>query len=229
MSFFSRKRDNNDFDRREFDNNFDRDYEVNADVNNLNNYPHSGQPNYNNGARGNNRDLYGRQGNYANQDYQANYRNDNYRQTPYNPNFETPSSRESYTRNMGNVGGYNNTYTNNYTAQNIPQQPINNAYQPQSNVSPISEAGTGLVVCKPKNFQDVKSLIVSLRNSQSIIVDIGNIAENDAYRIMDYLSGAIFALKGSIQKIAKNMYALVPHGATIQIPHDLQNRLKEEK
>lgn len=225
MGFFNRRKDNEDFEQNGYDNNFDRDYEVNP-----NNIPQSGQPKYNNDNVVNRRDAYGRQDSFPqSREYGVNYRNDNYRQPPQRYNNDVPpSSREAYTRGISN-GAYFNPNYDNYGMQNPSQQPLPNSYQSQQNVTPKENiVGYNIVVSTPHNFQDVKSLIVSLRNNQSVIVDIGNIVESDAYRIMDYLSGAIFALNGSIQKIAKNMYALAPHGASIQIPHDIQNRMKED-
>lgn len=231
MSFFNRRKDNDDFEQNGYDNNFDRDYEVNTGGVNHNGIPQSGHPKYNNDNVVNRRDAYGRQDAFPQQrDYGANYRNDNYRQSQQRYNNDiAPSSREAYTRGISN-GAYFNPNYDNYGVQNPAQQSIPNPYQPQQNVANPKEniAGYNIVVSTPHNFQDVKSLIISLRNNQSVIVDIGNIVESDAYRIMDYLSGAIFALNGSIQKIAKNMYALAPHGASIQIPHDIQNRMKED-
>lgn len=234
MSFFNKRRYNDDNDNNDYNNNFDRDYEVNFNNGDNIDYSQPRQRGYDNNARVNRNGIDGQQYNYANQ-RGGNYNNqgNKYRQPqqPYNNDME-PNSRQSYFKEIGVDGPINNQNPNYYNVHNELSQPIPNAYPqqgvPMQNNVDGSIAGCNMVISTPRNFQDVKSLIVSLSNKQSVIVDIGNIVETDAYRIMDYLSGAIFALKGSIQKIAKNMYALAPHGSSIQIPHDIKNRLKEE-
>lgn len=82
----------------------------------------------------------------------------------------------------------------------------------------------GVVMTNPKTFYDVQVIIDGLRSCQSIIVDLSKINEKSSQRIMDYLSGAIYALGGSHQQIAEKLFVFTPEGVSIQGSTDLQKR-----
>lgn len=86
-----------------------------------------------------------------------------------------------------------------------------------------------VVVSYPRTYSDVQRLIDSLRNKQAAIVDIAKIDQRDAQRILDFLSGAIYALGGSQQRIASSIYLLTPGGISIKIPYELKERLERGK
>ena len=70
-------------------------------------------------------------------------------------------------------------------------------------------------VVLPKSFDDVTDLIARLKAREGLIVDFEGIPPHLAQRMLDFLSGAVFALGGAINKIKKKTYILVPHGVRI--------------
>ena len=82
--------------------------------------------------------------------------------------------------------------------------------------------GSDVTVCAPKSYSDVQNLIVTLRNNQSLIVDTDKINPNDMQRYLDFLSGAIFALGGSHQKIGKSLMLFTPAGSCVTVPCDIK-------
>lgn len=86
-----------------------------------------------------------------------------------------------------------------------------------------------VVVSYPRTYTDVQRLIDSLRSKQAAIVDIAKIDPRDAQRILDFLSGAIYALGGSQQRIATSIYLLTPGGISIKIPYELKEKLERGK
>ncbi|MGN0771147.1 MAG: cell division protein SepF [Christensenellales bacterium] len=85
-------------------------------------------------------------------------------------------------------------------------------------------AYNNVIITYPKTIQDVQTIIDSLRNRQAIIVDMSKINDKGCQRIMDYLSGAIYALGGAQQRIADNMFLFTPDGVSIQGPSDLRKK-----
>ncbi len=83
---------------------------------------------------------------------------------------------------------------------------------------------SNVIITYPKTIQDVQAIIDSLRNRQAIIVDMSKINDKGCQRIMDYLSGAIYALGGAQQRIADSMFLFTPDGVSIQGPSDLKKR-----
>ncbi len=77
---------------------------------------------------------------------------------------------------------------------------------------------SGVVINSPKTYEDVQRLIDHLKLREQVIVDFSNVDQQSVYRILDFMSGAIYALGGSIQPIHKNIFLFAPAGVTITIP-----------
>lgn len=71
-------------------------------------------------------------------------------------------------------------------------------------------------VIRPKNFNEIQLLLDSLKRSEGFIVDFENITVELAQRMLDFLSGAIYALEGKIEQIKDKMYIILPRGLNIK-------------
>ncbi len=87
-----------------------------------------------------------------------------------------------------------------------------------------SGGGTDVTICSPKSYSDVQNLIMTLKNNQALIVDTDKIAPKDMQRYLDFLSGAIYALGGSHQKVGKSLMLFTPAGSCITVPCDIKDR-----
>ncbi|MCI8612974.1 MAG: cell division protein SepF [Clostridia bacterium] len=79
-----------------------------------------------------------------------------------------------------------------------------------------------VVVYEPRTPEDVQILIDYLRRREPAIINLDNLEDEVvAQRILDYLSGAEYALGGSVHPIAGNIFLLTPEGVEITVPYDL--------
>ncbi len=84
--------------------------------------------------------------------------------------------------------------------------------------------GSNIIITYPRSHRDVRVIIDNLRRRQAIIVDLTRMPDMNAQRILDFLSGAIYSLDGSQQRIGPNMFLLTPGGMSIQVPIDIKKR-----
>jgi len=82
----------------------------------------------------------------------------------------------------------------------------------------------GVVINSPSTYEDVQLLIDHLKMREQVIVDFSSVNQTSVYRILDFMSGAIYALGGSIQQITKNIFLFAPAGVTITIPPQFNRR-----
>ncbi len=76
-----------------------------------------------------------------------------------------------------------------------------------------------IVLYSPRNASDVERLIDYLRRREPAIVDLDPISESpDAQRVLDFTSGAVYALNGRIIEIKSNMFLVVPEGIDVAKP-----------
>jgi len=75
--------------------------------------------------------------------------------------------------------------------------------------------GKNLIIYAPKDNKDIKVLIECLRRKEACIVNLGLIKPADAEKILQFLSGAVYALKGSIKRLQGDLFLMTPEGINI--------------
>jgi len=82
----------------------------------------------------------------------------------------------------------------------------------------ISVASTNafkLVLIEPKSFDECPKLVDGLKGRRPVIINLEKIETETAKKIFDFLSGATYALNGSVQKIANNIFIFAPESVDI--------------
>ena len=77
-----------------------------------------------------------------------------------------------------------------------------------------------LILFEPKNHKDVQTAVDYLRQNQSVLMNLSGLDGEDAGRILDFLSGAIYGLNGSILRYQQDSFILMPEGRKILTPND---------
>ena len=80
-----------------------------------------------------------------------------------------------------------------------------------------TSANSKMIVMHPKSFDDIQALIANLREGQSVIFNLDEVNKESAQRMLDFMSGAAFALGGSMQRIENTMFLVTAKGVGIQI------------
>ena len=68
----------------------------------------------------------------------------------------------------------------------------------------------------PDRFSDIETLVRRLKDREGVMVDFTDVPPHIAQRMLDFLSGATFALNGTINKIKYKTYLLIPRGVTVR-------------
>lgn len=82
--------------------------------------------------------------------------------------------------------------------------------QPESNI----------IMVEPTTHKEIQQVIDYLKQGQSIAVNLEGIADEDRMRILDFLSGAIYGLNGSILRWHGDLFLLTPEGHKILRPEN---------
>ena len=69
---------------------------------------------------------------------------------------------------------------------------------------------TKVMVMHPRGFADVQAIADHLKNRRPVVFYIGEMRTEEARRLIDFLSGAVYALNGHIQKIAPDTFICAP-------------------
>ena len=85
--------------------------------------------------------------------------------------------------------------------------------------------GPGMEVCviKPTSVDDAREITETLLNNQTVVLNLENLDVEIAQRIIDFISGATFAIDGNLQKISNYIFLVTP--TNVDISGDLQDLL----
>ena len=68
-----------------------------------------------------------------------------------------------------------------------------------------------VVLFHAKTFDDAAKAADELRKRKAVILNMENMDKALTRRVVDFLSGAVYALDGSVKKIAQSTYLFCPH------------------
>lgn len=98
-----------------------------------------------------------------------------------------------------------------------PENGRRNVNERLSEFSPAAkESGKGPVsVFSPTCYDDVETIINCLKTGKTAIVHLTGLKTETAIRILDLLSGAVYALDGGVYEMEKNIFMFSPSGVEI--------------
>ena len=67
----------------------------------------------------------------------------------------------------------------------------------------------------PTSFDDVEKIIDTLKSGKTAVVHLNNLKIETQIRVIDMLSGAIYALGGGVYEMEKNVFMFSPLGVEI--------------
>lgn len=85
-----------------------------------------------------------------------------------------------------------------------------------------------MVITQPTSFEQSEEICNYLKEKKSIIVNLEYVNKDVARRIIDFLSGAVHALNGYIQKISNSIFLIAPANYDIESDlarEELKNKL----
>ncbi len=72
-----------------------------------------------------------------------------------------------------------------------------------------------IVVFEPRVYSEVQEIADLLLSNQSVILNFTRIEEDQAKRIVDFLTGTIYAISGDIQRIGEEIFLCTPKNVEI--------------
>lgn len=82
-------------------------------------------------------------------------------------------------------------------------------------VSIHSQKNSRVVLCEPRSFEDAQELAEHLRSRRAIVINMQRLRSDIMIRIVDFLSGTVYALNGSISKLGPCIYICTPDSMEI--------------
>ncbi len=79
----------------------------------------------------------------------------------------------------------------------------------------VNDKNGPVAVFSPTAFSDVECIIDAIRAGKNAVVHLTELKTETAVRVLDMLSGAIYALGGGVYEMGKNIFMFSPSGVEV--------------
>ena len=72
-----------------------------------------------------------------------------------------------------------------------------------------------IITVHPRTYNEARTIGENFRDGIPVIMNLSDMEESDAKRLVDFSAGLIFGLRGSIERITSKVFLLSPHNVTV--------------
>lgn len=78
------------------------------------------------------------------------------------------------------------------------------------------EGGSKMILLEPRAYSESQQIADYLKARNTVLVNLKRVTSDGAKRIVDFLSGTIYAIGGDIQKVGGGIFLCTPNNVSIQ-------------
>lgn len=98
----------------------------------------------------------------------------------------------------------------------IMKDDVNNQFYDMSTSEAIDEDGsTKLVLLEPRAYSETQQIADELKKRNTVVVNLKRVTSDQAKRIIDFLSGTIYAIGGDLQKVGGGIFLCTPNNVKV--------------
>ena len=98
--------------------------------------------------------------------------------------------------------------------------------EPRSKTAANAHIEAKMVLFEPRSYEEAQEVAIRLKEQKACVINLHRLPHDYAQRTIDFLTGVIFALDGSIQKIGPNIILCAPKsigvGGSINLDADYE-------
>ena len=83
-------------------------------------------------------------------------------------------------------------------------------FKRKNKVVNLAQQQIKMKIAKPTSFEQAEDICILLREKNAIVVNLEYVNKDVARRIVDFISGGVYALDGHIQKISNSIFLIAP-------------------
>ena len=113
--------------------------------------------------------------------------------------------------------------------ETVPEESRKETRRVQRPVSaPVSSGSqVNMVIVKSSDYSDARTVADHILGNRAVLLNLENCNKEMAQRVLDFLSGVVYAQGGDLQRVAHSTYAVTPRNVGLQ--GELSDELKEEE
>lgn len=72
-----------------------------------------------------------------------------------------------------------------------------------------------VMLIEPRTYDEVQDIADHLKTRKSVVINLQRVGHDQAKRIVDFLSGTVYAIGGDIQKLGANIFLCTPDNVDV--------------
>ncbi|MDZ5470716.1 cell division protein SepF [Bacillus sp. 31A1R] len=105
------------------------------------------------------------------------------------------------------------------------QQPVQQKQNVVSLQSVQKSSNSKVVLIEPRVYAEAQDIADQLKNRRAVVVNLQRIERESAKRIIDFLSGTVYAIGGDIQKVGTDIFLCTPEN--VEVSGSISQMLQE--
>ena len=77
-------------------------------------------------------------------------------------------------------------------------------------------SGNKMILVEPRAYSESQTIADHLKKRNSVVVNLKRVTSDQEKRIIDFLTGCIYAIGGDLQKLGNGIYLCTPKNVTVQ-------------
>lgn len=87
----------------------------------------------------------------------------------------------------------------------------------------VTKSGSKMVLVEPRAYSESQQIADHLKRRNSVVVNLKRVTADQARRIIDFLSGTLYAIGGDLQRLGNGIYLCTPKNV------DVEGRISDEE
>lgn len=79
-----------------------------------------------------------------------------------------------------------------------------------------NESGSKMILIEPRAYSESQTIADHLKKRNSVVVNLKRVTSDQAKRIIDFLTGCVYAIGGDLQKLGSGIYLCTPKNVSVQ-------------
>ena len=80
----------------------------------------------------------------------------------------------------------------------------------------VSGDGNKMILFEPRAYSESQQIADYLKNQNAVIVNLKRVTPDQAKRIVDFLSGTLYAIEGGLQKLGGGIFLCTPANVPVE-------------
>lgn len=98
--------------------------------------------------------------------------------------------------------------------------PMSGSEQKQSrqnvvNLKSMQQTSSKVVLSEPRSYSEAQEIADNIVNRRAVVINLQRVDRQQAKRIVDFLSGTVYAINGDIQKLGSDTFLCTPDNVNV--------------